>query len=270
MYCYIVSKPLGEEQTETNRQILGKLESLGIAGKKLEVKDSGEVSKPIITSQITADCKTLVAIGDDATFESLLALSPKLPTSIAYGFVPTESNSQLGHHLGLKDWREAITAIRHRRLEPTNLLYFNGGVVLFEKTFSTGQKALAADSKLSFKIDQALELQAAANQISIVNRSKDEFNQGQAFGITAFSNDLTPTSSTKESILPLHHLKTAHQAESTLLFRLGANSCEVRGSLRLTDVNSKKELKLPLTIRPGQDPIRLIVKKATAKSHTGL
>ncbi len=269
MYCYLSQQPTTDEGRETAQQIFTRLSSMGIDGKRIDLATNAELYKDGFATRIPAECTTLIAVGDDETFEALLSLSSQLPEATAYGFVPTAKTSQIAKQLGLKDWREATTTIRSRRLEPTLLLRFRGGIVLFEKTFSSHSKINNKDAAVVFQINQNLELRAPAEQIHITNNSKDELSQTHVLSVSAFHQATTPSHLSKESILPLQHLQARRQQnEPELLFRIGANSCHVQGA-QLID-NYGRAIVAPLTVRATKNPIRLIVKKATTQSNQAL
>ncbi|MBI2798307.1 hypothetical protein HYX70_03360 [Candidatus Saccharibacteria bacterium] len=264
MYCYIAQEPKGDAQHELLAQIIAKLSSGGIEGKQLSVSSTKQITNPKFRGNITAECKTLIAIGDDTTFESLLSISGFLPPETAYGYIPIEpANSRLAVALKIKTWQEAVTSTRSRRIEPRQLLKFNGGVVLFEKIF-TIKSSNRAD--VSCQLDK-LELNGPVQRLRLRNLSGDEFQQSTPIGITAFG----PSGHSKEpsdALLFGHKFKNnSEEPTQNLLFRIHAAKLELSSpGAKITDQDGM-EFTSPLHVEPAKKPIRLIVKKLSLRER---
>lgn len=248
MYCYITQEPKGDSEHEQLQQIFSKIKSSGIEGKQIAVASADQLRDAKFAELITEDCKSLVAIGNDTLFEFLLSLSENLPKETAYGFIPTNPNtSNLAHAMGIKDWRDAVTTVRSRRIEPTQLIRLNESVVLFEKLI-----AIDTDNNKTpaiCRFEKHLELRAPITTIQIRNFTRDEQQKSAPIGIKAYRTEERTSKSGTDFFSQQIKSINNEGGNQDLVFRLTCASCEFKLPGQAKDHNGQS-FSTNLTAKP--------------------
>lgn len=134
MYHYLVDQ--GSMKTEKFERKFTELQGL-----LTEYRVAGEISRTsslrslgTLTETIKSkNLKTLVACGNDETFQAILQAMRGLKVTLAY--IPLEDKSALANTLGFKGIKEAVAAIASRKYEQFDLASIGNNIVLTNAWF---------------------------------------------------------------------------------------------------------------------------------------
>jgi diacylglycerol kinase family enzyme len=98
------------------------LTDYGIAGKILRLQNYTD-SKSVIEDEIKRGAKTIVIVGNDATFGQILSRSATCDCT--FGFLPIGPNNTIAEVLGIPVGIEACTVLSRRRKELLDVGWMN-------------------------------------------------------------------------------------------------------------------------------------------------
>ncbi|OGY88059.1 MAG: hypothetical protein A2233_04635 [Candidatus Kerfeldbacteria bacterium RIFOXYA2_FULL_38_24] len=162
MYFYFYDKITQDKRcTALVSSFETKLVDLGIAGRteKLSLfKNAAE----LVEQGVKTGAKTLVAVGDDATFLNLIPLAAK--HHLTFGFLPVVPNSRFAKILGLPAGTEACVSLSRRITVTCDLGKIND-------TYFFGSLTVINNNNLSLRCDQMYSVKSNTpeNLIQIMN-----------------------------------------------------------------------------------------------------
>ncbi|PIT87921.1 MAG: hypothetical protein COU31_00345 [Candidatus Magasanikbacteria bacterium CG10_big_fil_rev_8_21_14_0_10_40_10] len=123
MYVYLYDNFLRKKNfASTIKAIEVKLTDYGIAGKILRLNNYIDV-KPIVDDEIKKGAKTIVVVGNDATFGQVLSRSATC--DCLFGFLPIGPNNTIAHVLGIPVGAEACDVLSRRLKERLDIGWMN-------------------------------------------------------------------------------------------------------------------------------------------------
>lgn len=123
MYYYIVDPP----QTKADQQIVSALRNRlipeGLAG-EFVFRTPGQSAGVLADKALAQGFSTIVSVGSDALAGELAAALYDQPSAL--GIVPINATSALHDIIGYSDWKEAVSALRARKIALRDLGTING------------------------------------------------------------------------------------------------------------------------------------------------
>lgn len=123
MYVYLYDNFVrGKKYASVVRAMEISLTDYGIAGKILRLNNYSDV-KPIIDDEIKRGAKTVVIVGNDATFGQVLSRAATAETT--FGFLPVGPDNTIAGVLGIPAGPEACDVLSRRRIERLDVGWIN-------------------------------------------------------------------------------------------------------------------------------------------------
>jgi hypothetical protein len=134
MHCYIFDYFLGQKKYErVVATIETRLTDLGLQGKNCHVGPLKSL-RSIVRDELKNNPKTIVAIGNNATFSGLVNALEGAPITV--GIIPVGQQNSLAERFGLADEDSACTALAARLIETIDLGVANGSHFVSEATIT--------------------------------------------------------------------------------------------------------------------------------------
>lgn len=123
MYVYLYDNFLRERKYQSLIKAMEiSLTDFGIAGKILRLHNFTD-AKPVIEDEVRRGAKTIVIVGNDATFGHVLSRAATV--NCTFGFLPVGSGNSIASVLGIPEGLEACTALSRRRKERLDVGWVN-------------------------------------------------------------------------------------------------------------------------------------------------
>ncbi|MBA3679335.1 hypothetical protein H0W80_04070 [Candidatus Saccharibacteria bacterium] len=216
--------------------------------------------------QITTICRehgkkysTIIAIGNENTFEALVSESRYFSDQAVLGYIPTSTNL-LAKRLGIKDYKDGCNVIAQRKVIELTALSVNQRYFLFDFQLSAMQSDNTTPIKLHIHLDKSLQIDLPTDIIILHNRNQELLPHNSPILLEAFSRKTL--SSDKNNILKMasQRFNAVNTDENRLQLRIPANTLRIESSAELKD-GYGHSIKLPVTIGVNKKSVRLIVKK---------
>ncbi len=123
MYYYIADPPASTVDQKIISAIRTQLIPLGIAGEFVFRTPGGSAAK-LTKHALSEGFTTVVAIGDDLLASEIASVMYDQPAAL--GIIPIGASPSLTTTLGYSDWKQGISALRHRRLIMHDIGSLNG------------------------------------------------------------------------------------------------------------------------------------------------
>ena len=217
--------------------------------------------------QITTICRedgkkftTIVAVGDEITFEAMLSNAKYFDEKVVLGYIPTSVNT-LTKRLGIKDYKEGCDIVSQRKIVELTALSVGQQYFLFDFKINTANSPdQEASNNVHIHLDKAMQIDIPTNAIILHNRNQEHLPHNSPLLLEAYTTQ--KLSSDRHNVLKLakQRLKSIGADEARLQLRIPANNLQIESTNELVDSYNHK-LKTPLSVGLHKKPIRLIVKK---------
>lgn len=184
MYKYIFNSASTTPLDETwKTKISESLKNRHIASEFEPWSDEVELAK-ILQETSKTTTNSLVVIGNDQDFNSLIGVSSLVQDDIAIGFIPLDGG-KTAKKLQLKSWETAIDALAQRRIQ--EIIAFSVGKRFFLESIEFGIAPTDNQQPLIVSIDSRLNLRLPECKLHFENLSEDRYHSKNPILFSAHS-----------------------------------------------------------------------------------
>lgn len=156
MYVYLYDNFLRQKKYDSIvKAIEVRLTDYGIAGKILRLNNFID-PKQVIDDEIRRGAKTVVIVGDDATFGNVL--SRAATCDCTFGFLPIGQNNSIAKVLGIPEGIEACDTLSRRRKEKLDVGWMNNRYFVSQLKVLPAQVKVIYDERFAVMADQKMEV----------------------------------------------------------------------------------------------------------------
>lgn len=216
--------------------------------------------------QITTICRehgkkysTIIGIGSEATFQSLISESRYFDDKVVLAYIPTAVDT-LTKRLGIKDYKDGCSIVAQRKIIELTALSINQKYFLFDYRIDVVRGATKDSPTTHIHLDKTMQIDLPTDVMIIHNRNQELLPHNSPLLLEAYSQK--NLSSDKRNVLKLatQHLHNMGEDEKRLQLRVPAHTLQIDSSSELVDEYNHK-LKTPIVVGSQKKSIRLIVKK---------
>jgi len=156
MYVYLYDNFLRQKKYDSLIKAMEvRLTDYGIAGKILRLNNFID-PKQIIDDEIKRGAKTVVIVGNDATFGHVL--SKAATCDCIFGFLPVGSNNSIGEVLGIPEGLEACDVLSKRRKESLDVGWMNNRYFVSQLHVLPAKLKVVYDERFSVTTNEKMEV----------------------------------------------------------------------------------------------------------------
>lgn len=231
--------------------------SKNIAGEDFKVHNVEEITT--ICREYGKKYSTVIAVGADKTFDSLVGQSKHLNPDVVFGYIPSNVNV-LAKRIGIKDYKEACNVISQRKIIELTALSCSQNYFLFTLVINVEQNEPKNQKKVFIEIDNTLEISLNTDSILLHNRNQELLPHDTAILLEAFNKPVVPNQDRNLLKIASSRLKSGGATVKQLQLRVPGDKIRIESSTPLSDTYSSS-IKQSLRIGFSKKPTRLIVKK---------
>ncbi len=238
----IIKKLLSSSQIDGEHQVVSSLDGVRQA-----------------TRLATKNAKTLVAIGDDDCFNTLVDIIATSDTpELVAGYIPLSKHQTAATKLlGIRSERDAISTLTARKLHQFSMLSVDDGYFLSQLDLVVDSDQ-DSDKLIECVIDDQLTIKANSRRLLFTNLIDQVQSQQKNLLVEGFSQIDYKTNS-HQPFIRLPYLKNKPLQQNQAIFRLLANEIKIKTNGQ----SFVDRVKADSTINIGQKikPVKVIVKK---------
>ncbi len=156
MYVYLYDNFLRQKKYDSLvKAIEVRLTDYGIAGKILRLNNFID-PKQVVDEEIRRGAKTVVIVGDDATFGYVL--SRAATCDCVFGFLPVGPKNSIANVLGIPEGLEACDVLSKRRKESLDVGWMNNRYFVSQLHVLPAQVKVVYDDRFAVTADQKMEV----------------------------------------------------------------------------------------------------------------
>ena len=156
MYVYLYDNFLRQKKYDSIiKAVEVRLTDYGIAGKILRLNNFID-PKQIIDDEIRRGAKTIVIVGNDATFGYVL--SRAATCECTFGFLPIGTNNTISEVLGISNGIEACDVLSKRRKERLDVGWMNNRYFVSQLHILPGKLKVIYDEKFTVTTNDKMEV----------------------------------------------------------------------------------------------------------------
>jgi diacylglycerol kinase family enzyme len=176
MYVYLYDNFLRQKKYDSViKAIEVRLTDYGIAGKILRLNNFID-PKQVIDDEIKRGAKTVVIVGNDATFGHVL--SRAATCDCTFGFLPVGSNNTIGRVLGIPEGLSACDVLSKRRKERLDIGWMNNRYFVSQLHVLPARLKVVYDERFAVTTNEKMEVVVCNLQPFYWKKDKkDESNQ---------------------------------------------------------------------------------------------
>lgn len=255
MFYYIFDRRVsGIFEKKRSDKALSWIRNHQIAGEYHDASSTDEIIE-LGKKAIAKRFKSIVVVGDDSSLIALLNSQPAgQPAQAVFGYIPIIKKSLAAHELNLPDYRKALKALAHRKLETLKLVSLNNHFFpLHIELESDGGEA-------EIIIDDGLKLKLPVQTITLTNNYNSLTPHQKPLNIVVTS--ATADEKTKDtSFIELKKSLKKSTVSAPPILRLNAATLQIEAK-RDTECRQLSKSYQKLIIGRKTREIRMIVAKA--------
>ncbi len=256
MYALFYDKSALDSQSLTSYISEWKI-TKNIAGEDFKIHNVDEITT--LCREYGQKYTTVIAVGTDRTFDTLVGQSKHLNPDVVFGYIPSNLNI-LARRIGVKDYKEACDVIAQRKIIELTALSCGQNYFLFQLEINVEQNESKNQRKVLIQIDDSIEISLSTDNIVLHNRNQELLPHNTAILLEAFSKPLNSSGDGNLLKIASSRLKKSGSSNSQLQLRVPGDKIRIESSTPLSDAHAGL-IKQSIRVGFSKKAIRLIVKK---------
>lgn len=240
MFAYFLPRHQHAAKDTALKQVREAAAKGSLSGQLFEFSSQDELAK-FVAQATSLQIKSFVAVGSDRDFHSLIN-TPANVAEIAFGYIPLTPRSHLAAVLELSNLKNALAALRQRRLTTYPVMLLNQKRIVGDVEIE-----FAADNPPQLELDQSLTVSGPLQRLRLHNSSL-EARVTKAIELEGFGHPTAKTTSAPAR-LELPASRQAQHRPPTRLMHVLADKLEISAQQPFQDSiveQSSRQLKISI------------------------